>query len=143
MCLNRVLRSAARLIGHIPKFDHVSSYMLETLHWLPTRQRIEFRIAALVRQCQLGIAPQYLQELCCSTSILDHRPLRSAQKGLLLVPFARTATMQHRAFSVIGPVVWNELPQELRLLAGVITGTFFTKLKTVLFCRARVGSASE
>src|SRR6218665_1834692 len=33
--LSRVLRSAARLIGQIPKFGHVSSYMLEVLHWLP------------------------------------------------------------------------------------------------------------
>src|SRR6218665_1803980 len=41
--LSRVLRSAARLIGQIPKFGHVSSYMLEVLHWLPIRQRIEYR----------------------------------------------------------------------------------------------------
>src|SRR6218665_1166016 len=39
--LSRVLRSAARLIGQIPKFSHVSSYMLEVLHWLPIWQRIE------------------------------------------------------------------------------------------------------
>src|SRR6218665_544993 len=41
--LSRVLRPAARLIGQIPKFGHVSGYMLEVLHWLPIRQRIEYR----------------------------------------------------------------------------------------------------
>jgi len=143
VCLDRVLRSAARLIGQIPKFGHVSSYMLETLHWLPTRQRIEYRIAALVRRCQLGLAPVYLRELCCPSVIQGRRPLRSAEKGVLLVPFARTATMQNRAFSVVGPVVWNGLPQEIRLLPGTFTEAFFTKLKTVLFGRAAVGSASE
>src|SRR6218665_3851381 len=30
-CLDRVLRSAARLIGGIPKFGHVSKYMLNVL----------------------------------------------------------------------------------------------------------------
>ena len=47
-CLDRILRSAARLIGQIPRFDHVSNYMLEVLRWLPVRQRIEYRIASLV-----------------------------------------------------------------------------------------------
>src|SRR6218665_3243902 len=43
-CLNRVLRSAARLIGRVSKFDHISAYMRDVLHWLPLRQRIEFRV---------------------------------------------------------------------------------------------------
>src|SRR6218665_568373 len=38
------------------------------------------------------------------------RHLRSAEQGLLHVPFARTSTMQSRAFSVVGPLVWNGLP---------------------------------
>src|SRR6218665_629090 len=43
-CLDRVLRSAARLIGRIPKYDHISIYMRDILHWLPARQRIEYRM---------------------------------------------------------------------------------------------------
>src|SRR6218665_89523 len=39
-CLDRVLRTAARLSGRIPKFGHVSRYMLDVLHWLPLQQRI-------------------------------------------------------------------------------------------------------
>src|SRR6218665_1442530 len=47
-CLDRVLRSAARLIGGIPKFGHVSKYMLDVLHWRPAEQRSSFRIASIV-----------------------------------------------------------------------------------------------
>ena len=47
-CLNHVLRSAARLIGRLSKFVHISAYMRDVLHWLPLRQRIEFRVAVLV-----------------------------------------------------------------------------------------------
>ena len=43
--LNRVLRSAARLIGRVSKFDHISAYMRNVLHWLLLRQRVEFRVA--------------------------------------------------------------------------------------------------
>ena len=70
-------------------------------------------------------------------------PSALQRRGVFLVPFARTATMQNRAFSVVGPVVWNGLPQEIRLLHGTFTEAFFAKLKTVLFGRAGVGSASE
>ena len=64
--LSRVLRSAAGLIGQIPKFGHVSSYMLEFLHWLPIRQRIEYRVASMVWRLAMSIGPR---------SDLPNRPL--------------------------------------------------------------------
>ena len=71
------------------------------------------------------------------------RSLRSAERGVLEVPFARTASMQNRAFSVAGPRVWNDLPQELRLFPRLCTYTLLGHLKTYLFVRSGVGSASE
>ena len=143
-CLDRILRSAARLIGHIPKFGQVSSYMLQVLRWLPVRQRIEYRVASLVWRCQLGLEPIYLLDLCRSVSgAQSSRALRSLGKGFLSVPYARTTTMQGRAFSVVGPAVWNGLPLELRLFPRTLSISFYSHLKTALFYRAEVGSASE
>jgi len=108
------------------------------------RQRIEYRVASLVWQCQLGIASNYLIDLCRSVSgIARGRSLRSAGRGVLSVPFSRTTLMQFRAFWVNGPSVWNGLPLELRLLSRTFSDTFYRRLKTVLFDRAGVGSASE
>ena len=143
-CIDRVLRSAARLIGRIPKFSHISSYMRDVLHWLPLKQRIEYRISTLVWRCMLGLAPAYLCELCSPTlSSHPFRSLRSTEQSLLSVPFARTSTMQSRAFSVVGPSTWNGLPLTLRSLCKNPSQTFLSHLKTVLFGRAEVGSASE
>src|SRR6218665_630909 len=44
--------------------------------------------------------------------------LRSSEQRLLFVSFARTSTTQARAFSVVGPSVWNGLPLSQRLLPG-------------------------
>ena len=133
-----------RLIGQIPTFGHVSSYMLEVLHWLPIRQRIEYRVASMVWRCQLGLAPTYLIDLCRPVSgSRSSRSLRSSERGLLSVPFARTAIMQSRAYSVVAPTVWNSLPPALRLLPRTLSDTFYNQLKTVLFDRAGVGSTSE
>ena len=143
-CLERVLRTAARLIGHIPKFGHVTAFMRDVLHWLPIPQRIVYRLSALVWRCLLGSAPAYLQELCRSTlDVQGRRALRSSTHGELLVPRARTALRQHRAFSVAGPMVWNGLPLTLRLTPRVHLDAFYSSLKTILFSRGWVGSAPE
>src|SRR6218665_3894702 len=52
------------------------------------------------------------------------------------VPFAHTSTMQSRAFSVVGPLVWDGLPLALRSLPRVFSQKFLQQLKTTLFGRA-------
>src|SRR3984885_3428775 len=89
-------------------------------------------------------APSYLQVLLTLTSsCLGRSSLRSASRGDFMVPHARTAIMQHRAFSVVGPSVWNGLPSDLRSLPRDLSSAFYRHLKTYLFDRAWIGSASE
>src|SRR6218665_1426978 len=64
-CLDRVLRSAALVIGRLSKFDHIYAYMRHVLHFLPIRQHIEFRVAVLIWYSLRGQAPAYLTDLCC------------------------------------------------------------------------------
>jgi len=40
--LDWVLRCAGRLIGRIPKYGSVSTYMRDTLHWLPIARHISY-----------------------------------------------------------------------------------------------------
>src|SRR6218665_216639 len=63
--------------------------------------------------------------------------------GVVFVPVAHTSARQTRAFSVVGPSVWNGHPLALRLLPRVLSDTFFSSLKVGLFSHARIGSASE
>src|SRR5688572_7466770 len=101
--MDRVLDAAARLVGGFSKFDRISHHMRDVLLWLPVSQRIQFMISVWVWRCQLGSAPAYLIELCRPTSgLAARRNLRSASRGELAVPFARTSKMQLRAFSVVG-----------------------------------------
>src|SRR6218665_3647678 len=101
--------------------------MLDVLHWLPLQQRIIFRIGSMVWRCILGLAPAYLRDLCCPTPCTRGRSnsLRSLEQELLFVPFARTSTTQARAFSVVGPSVWNGLPLAQRLLPRILSDTFY------------------
>src|SRR6218665_3142941 len=95
-------------------------------------------------RCLLGLAPAYLVEFCGPIqSARSSRFLRSADQGLLRVPFARTSARQKRAFAVVGPSIWNGLPLSIRSLPRTFSQTFLSQLKAVLFGRVRVGSASE
>src|SRR6218665_2866522 len=78
----------------------------------------------MVWRCILGLVPayMYLRDLCCPTQGTRGRSsLRSLEQVLFFVPFARTctSTTQARAFSVVGPSVWNGLPLAQRLLPGL------------------------
>ena len=108
--------------------------MFDVLHWLPLRHRIEFRVVVLVWYFLVGQASAYLTHLCtCSLRARSNRHFRSAEQGFLHVPFARTIAMQNRAFSVVGPLVWNGLPFALRSLPRVSSQKFLEQLKTTLF----------
>src|SRR6218665_2926028 len=90
---------------------------------------IIFRIGAMVWRCILGLAPAYLRDLCHPTpGTRGCSSLRSSEQGLLFVPFARTSTTKTRAFSVVGPSVWNGLPLSQRLLPRILSDTFYSSL---------------
>jgi len=141
----RVHRAAARLIGADSRsLTTYDQYMRDVLRWLLFPQRISYRIASLVWRCLSGRAPSYLRELCRPlSSCAGRRTLRSSVQGNLVVPFARSATMQTCSFSVVGPTTWNELPVDLRHLPNGACSQFHHLLKIVLLCLAWVRSTSE
>src|SRR6218665_1539477 len=129
-----------------PRSRITSDGGIQTALWVNIEIEIinQFRVSVLVWYSLIGQAPAYLIDLCRpSLSARSTRHLRSAEQGLLHVPFARTSIMQSRAFSVVGPLVWNGLPLALRSLLRVFSQKFLQQLKTTLFGRAGVGSASE
>src|SRR6218665_53862 len=105
---------------------------------------IQYRITAMVSRCVLGCAPSYLRDLCCPVSVLAAlRVLRSAARGEFLVPRAHLAIMQRRAFSVVCPSAWNDLPFELCSLLMAHPSKFYISLKSFFFVRDWAGSTSE
>src|SRR6218665_3792845 len=133
---NRVLRSAARLIGRVSKFDNISANMRDVLHWLPLRQRIEFRVAVLVWYSLIG---QPLPTLLTFVA-----PPLALGAPVTFARLSRASFMSHLLAPPpcrVGPLVWNGLPLALRSLPRVFSQKFLQQLKTTLFGRAGVGSA--
>jgi len=103
------------------------------LHWLPVRQRVVFKIAGLVHQSLVGLAPAYLADDCRLLSDVGRRPLRSNSSDMrkLLVPRTHNKLGDFRSFSAAGPRLWNDLPPGLRR-PGLTFDSFRQSLKTHL-----------
>jgi len=117
--LQSVQNAAARMITSARRRDHITP-ILRQLHWLPVRQRVDFKIAVLllVFQCLTGQAPAYLANDCQLAADASARRLRSADTAKCVV--RRTYNFGDRYFAAAGPRLWNTLPLNLRLCAIVL-----------------------
>ena len=132
--LTKVLYCAVRLIfglcGSALRM-HMLPY-LKSLHFLPVKLRIEFKIALLTQQCLHEYAPTYLKNLINSRSVSVRYSLRFNDDNWLFqtvtsINFARSQSL----FSYSSPKEWNSLPLSLR---EIETLYFFKKsLKSYYF----------
>ena len=134
-----VFIAAARLIYCSPRHYHISP-LLRRLHWLRIEWRINYKVCLTVFKELHGQAPEYITELC-TLDRTQRRPLRSASTSLsrLLVPQrAHKSAFSDRAFAVAGPLQWNHLDVDLRVLNS--TEGFKTRLKTFFFESSNTGA---
>ena len=103
-----------------------------SLHWLPVRQRIEFKLLLLVFRAVHHLCPVYLSSLVIPYT--PTRTLKSADQRLLTIPRYHLERYGRRAFFVAGPTLWNALPPAIRQANSV--AVFKSLLKTHLFREA-------
>ena len=122
--LQRVLNRLARMVTKSPPFTR-SVPLLSSLHWLPVKYRVHFKICWLTYKALHEEQPVYL---CSLTAIsLPSRSLRSNRGINLSIPRIKTNTGV-RAFSSCTPSLWNNLLLSVRSATSV--ATFRRRLKT-------------
>ncbi len=108
--LQIVQNAVARVLTRLRRYDHIT-LILQSLHWLPIKFRISYKILLLTYKALNGLAPAYL------TSLLSRynptRSLRSQNSGLLVVPRITKSTKGGRTFSYLAPKLWNSLPDNV------------------------------
>ena len=129
--VQRLQNWAARLIFQVSR-DHPSQPLLRSLHWLPLKQRIIFKLLLFVFKIFNNQAPQYLHT--CLNFYTPARALRSASDPLRLTYSVTRTLAGDRTFTVSASKCWNDLPLRIRQSPSVLTCTFRKALKTHLFC---------
>ena len=114
------------------KYDNVTPLLYE-LHWLPIKQRIDFKICVMCYKAINNMAPGYL----CDTidRYVPARTLRSSSDTtMLVIPDYNYVRYGKRSFAYYGPSVWNTLPKQLRESSSL--SLFKQQLKHHLFLQA-------
>ena len=119
--LQLIQNASVKVVTGKYKHDHMENDLSE-LHWLDVKKRIIFKIALLVYKSLNGLAPLYLQDLVHYT--------KHGHNIRLYVPPGHSKQGE-RAFSVIGPRLYNFLPTWVKEVDDVVC--FKTNLKTFLF----------
>ena len=125
--LQRIQNAAARLVSLTKKRDHITPVLFQ-LHWLPVRQRINFKLLLLTFKTWKGQSPAYISDLV--TVYQPQRTLRTASQYLLQESIGRTITYG-RSFSWVAPRLLDRLPLALRSPQAI--SRFKAQLKTHLF----------
>ena len=127
--LQRVQNCAARLVLGKSRMDSRSRDLLQTLHWLPVRARIDYKIGLLCYKSLKSTAPSYIKDLLVPYE--PTRTLRSQNIKLLKIPKTNLRRFGDRSFSKVGPKKWNDLPLSVRSATSL--ESFKKSLKTHLF----------
>ena len=108
-----------------------SSATIQSLHWLPIKHRIDFKISTLTYKLLHSHTPPYLASTLHTSNPV--RNLRSGNLDLLHQPFSSSA-IGSRAFHVAAPAIWNSIPLNIRHSPSI--SSFRRHLKTHLFAVA-------
>ena len=119
---------AARLVFTVNRQQDPKP-LLKSLHWLPVKQRISFKLLLYVFKSLNGMAPVYLSN--CFKLHVPKRNLRSSTDRLRL-DYPRTRVQAgDRSFTVCASKLWNSIPVHIRQPVSV--SAFKKALKMYLF----------
>ena len=125
--LQKVQNHCARIIAKSGRRSHMTP-ILKSLHWLPIKQRITFKVLLYTFKSLLLQCPTYISNLV--ERYMPARPLRSAGQDRLVIPDSKKM-FGDRRFRMASAVLWNALPSNIKECTTV--RQFKIKLKTHLF----------
>src|SRR4029434_1650828 len=77
--LQLIQKAAARTLTRTKKYEHISP-VLASLHWLPVKSRMYFKVLLLTYKALNNLTPNYLKELV--VPYCSPKPLCSQSAGL-------------------------------------------------------------
>ena len=110
--LQHIQNSLACAVLRAPKSSHINP-TLKSLHWLKSKQRIDYKILSLTYKVLTTTQPSYLYNLI---SVQPHYNTRSSDVVTLSrPPSSSSLKVNNRSFRHASPCLWNQLLRELRL----------------------------
>ena len=127
--LQRVQNAAAQLIARTKKQGHITPKLVK-LHWLPIKQRIQYKLLLLAYRVIHRHGPSSLAELlrprepeypdCALEGIfmVQERHSYNTRNSVLSLVLPRVNSSGEKSFSYIAAKYWNQVPIPIRTTAN-------------------------
>jgi hypothetical protein len=122
--LQSVQNFAARIIGGLRKYDHVTP-ILKELQWIPVKKHLFYRNAVLAFKCMNGLATNYLSSLFTTREAVSRRTNR--QSDQLNLPLFTSVKGQKSFTEYRIAKLWNELRPDIKLCGSISVFKFNLK----------------
>ena len=97
---------------HVLSIQNHITHILKSLHWLPIKHRIRFKVLLMTYRAINRLAPSYLCGLVGSD--IKERNLRSRHQHRPKLQNSRRICYGDRSFKAAAPKQWNKLPLNIR-----------------------------
>ena len=136
--LQRIQNTLCRIVTRTHRFSSITG-PLSSLHWLPVRYRIQFKINLLTYKVYKTDYPAYLKDCVqpCSSAYNTRRS--EPAQHMLNVPYYdykqhKSFTNLSNSFFYSAPRLWNSLPDTCRCAPS--WSAFRSRLKVYLWTKA-------
>ena len=126
--LQRVQNCLARAVTMAPRLSE-SKPLLDSLHWLPIKSRIHFKLGLLVYKAFVLGYPSYLASLLKPR--IYGRELKAYDTSSIMPGARSNSNYGEKSFLRSAPFIWNEFPSNVKCAASIMV--FRKHLKTHLF----------
>lgn len=110
--LQKIQNFAAKVaVGNGRKFERATPF-IKKLHWLKVNEQLKYDVLIFIFKVYHGKLPNWVLNI---NQVGNTQVIWTRQSNDLLVPRTRTK-LADRALSVRGPVLWNDLPEDIKIL---------------------------
>ena len=117
--LQRVQNYAARIITG--NFDYINTQSIDVLHslrWATVQERCDYFTAVLMVKAIRGLTPMYMTDNIVMAAETHDRDTRLSNSNDVNIP-PHNSDVLKRSFIYNGSVIWNKLPDEIRMATDV------------------------
>ena len=115
---------------------HPVTPILYSLHWLPVKARVKYKLLITTFKATHGMAPEYVSDII--QKYVPAYPLRSKNQALLVQPDLRLERFGRRSICYAAPQAWNKLPVSLKTMSSF--PTVKQQLKSLLFAEYQIAN---
>lgn len=109
-----ILNYSVRIMYGMGKYDHMTSFLRNKLHWLCIPQRVKYKCYLLVYKALHGQAPASIQHFCTNVCEVQWCSTLCTMIHNHLILLRFKSKLGNGSFSVAGPLVWNLLPDDIK-----------------------------